>query len=629
MSRYCQQFTFVVFLLTTLCLLPSSQAQSIQADLSDIEQQIHRDSRAALSSLYTLEIELVSAPQKEKLRWIILSIYAATVHSNWQAIHYAVEKSSSLLNKKDANEQLWQQLFKLILSAEQGQYAYILNQLQQLEPAIEQQKNSLLSAYFNRQLHFAYAMNGALDFALDTALSNYKEWLQLEQYYFSIEMLYRIAELRLTVGDVEGANIALKQASEDAERLEATNMQIAIIELEAQILQHKAEPKLAYEKLNQLLINNVIDTTHDRYESVMENMMSFSFELKQFQQSVSLGLLLLAQQIKENKNISHTELLLAKSYIQLGDFDKAIPLIDKLAQLFAAQNNRFGLFEVKDAQIDILHSKGDINGLFHSAKSIIELVTSREENNLGVKRSRRSNTLVQAKEQEKTVKLLAKNNEVQRQEISLNKQLIDSKNRNIVLLSVFCLLLLALFIWLFYLLNKVHKLANTDSLTGINNRRSGLKKADLLLQKTRVNRDNTHMAFAMLDLDKFKQINDTYGHDVGDQVIKKTVKQALLSLDKNDIICRMGGEEFLIVLSNKSDDKITAQIEKIRKDINQAKIAQLGPSQKISASIGVAPVINTLKEKSLTDYLIDADTALYKAKNNGRNQVQIFDSVDA
>jgi len=276
-----------------------------------------------------------------------------------------------------------------------------------------------------------------------------------------------------------------------------------------------------------------------------------------------------------------------------------------------------------------LHRKGDLDGLFHNAKSLVELVTSRDGNNLGKQRSQRSNTLVQAKEQEKTVQLLAKDNEIQREQLNLNKQLIAAKNRNIVLLSVFCTLLIGLFIWLFYLLKKVHKLANTDSLTGINNRRSGLRKADILLQKSRANRDNINMVFAMLDLDKFKQINDTYGHDVGDQVIKKTVKQALLSLDKNDIICRMGGEEFLIVLSNKSDDKISAQIEKIRCDINQAEISQLAPMQKISASIGVAPVLNTQKEKSLTDYLIDADTALYKAKNNGRNQVQIFDSVDA
>jgi len=533
----------------------------------------------------------------------------------------------SLLNKKDAYEQLWQQLFKLLLSAEQGKVVYILNQLQELEPLIEQQKNSLLSAYFNRQLHFAYAMNGVLDFSLDTALGNYQEWQQLEQYYFALEMLYRIAELRSRIGDVEGANIALKQASVEADRLSATNMKIAIIELESQMLQHQAQPLMAYNKLNQLIVDNIIHPSHDRYVSVMEKIAEYSFELKQFQQTVDIGKLLVAKQTEEHQNTDYNELLLAKAYIQLGEFDTAAPIIEKLTRLFEQQNNRYALFEVKNAQIDILHRKGDLDGLFHNAKSLVELVTSRDGNNLGKQRSQRSNTLVQAKEQEKTVQLLAKDNEIQREQLNLNKQLIAAKNRNIVLLSVFCTLLIGLFIWLFYLLKKVHKLANTDSLTGINNRRSGLRKADILLQKSRANRDNINMVFAMLDLDKFKQINDTYGHDVGDQVIKKTVKQALLSLDKNDIICRMGGEEFLIVLSNKSDDKISAQIEKIRCDINQAEISQLAPMQKISASIGVAPVLNTQKEKSLTDYLIDADTALYKAKHNGRNQVQIFESV--
>jgi len=69
MSRSYQQFSLVIFLLATFLFLPSSHAQSIQANLSDIEQQIHRDSRAALNSLYALEIQLASASRKEKLRW--------------------------------------------------------------------------------------------------------------------------------------------------------------------------------------------------------------------------------------------------------------------------------------------------------------------------------------------------------------------------------------------------------------------------------------------------------------------------------------------------------------------------------------------------------------------------------
>lgn len=604
-----------------------SQAQSLLVDLSDIEAKIHRDTTAALDDLYGLEPKLTKASAQEKIQWLILSLYTANQQNNRQAIFYFIEKSQLLLTEEGHSEKLWLKLFANLTKVATGELAELLKVLQQLELEVKQQLNPLLSAYFNRQLYFAYAMNGAIDFALDTALSNYEEWRQLEQYYFSAEMLYQIADLRSNMGDIDGANIALKKATAEANRLNATNLQIATVELEAGMLLHQNKPQAAYDKLNNLLTSKTIHSSHDRYDSVLEKMAYYSYELKQFQQTANLAQLLLAKQQKENKNTEFSELLLLKAFIQLNEFEQATPLITSLSQTFIQQGNRFGIFEIKNAQLDMHHRTGDIDGLFHSAKSIIELVTAKDNSNLDKKRSQRSNTLVQAKTQEKKVKRLTQSNEIQREELNLSKELIDSKNRNLLLLSIFCLLLIAIFIWLFYLLKKVHLLANTDGLTGINNRRAGLKKSNELLRKNKAKRSANYIAIAMLDLDHFKNINDTFGHDVGDQVIKLTTQLSLKHLTKHDIICRMGGEEFMFMLSTPNRETLLTIIERIRQEICQYDTSRLGLTSQISVSIGVTSVSETSPEKSLTDYLIDADTALYHAKNNGRNQVQHFDQI--
>ena len=90
----------------------------------------------------------------------------------------------------------------------------------------------------------------------------------------------------------------------------------------------------------------------------------------------------------------------------------------------------------------------------------------------------------------------------------------------------------------------------------------------------------------------------------------------------------MNGEEFMIVLCNKTPEQITALFEKIRAEINNCDINSLGIKNHISASIGITKITEEQTGKTLTEYLIDADTALYYAKNNGRNQIQEFGALN-
>ena len=163
-------------------------------------------------------------------------------------------------------------------------------------------------------------------------------------------------------------------------------------------------------------------------------------------------------------------------------------------------------------------------------------------------------------------------------------------------------------------ISKNEMLANTDPLTGIMNRRALFNASEKLF-----NADN--IAVLMLDVDNFKQINDTYGHEKGDTVLKHIVSICSNSLREEDVLGRFGGEEFLIILNhtdkNKAKDVADRLIEKIsHQTVGKEEIY-------VTVSIGIV-VSNTKKYNSFSEMLHDADTSLYEAKNSGKNQYRLF-----
>ena len=155
--------------------------------------------------------------------------------------------------------------------------------------------------------------------------------------------------------------------------------------------------------------------------------------------------------------------------------------------------------------------------------------------------------------------------------------------------------------------------ALVDSLTGLLNRRGCNEKLQLL------DFSQTHTSL-VIDIDHFKKVNDDFGHFVGDQVIQRIAKTITSHISEQDLAVRFGGEEFVVVMTNKAiaDAKLTA--EKIRLSIEKMKLirketnAYLPP---ISVSIGIAENTNVANWNSMFK---QADDALYQAKNSGRNR---------
>lgn len=151
-------------------------------------------------------------------------------------------------------------------------------------------------------------------------------------------------------------------------------------------------------------------------------------------------------------------------------------------------------------------------------------------------------------------------------------------------------------------------LANTikiDPLTGLYNRRILSKVRDI-------------GTVIMCDIDNFKTINDTLGHDVGDEAIKAVAHTILDNIRVGDVACRYGGDEFLIIFTTDIYDVIDKRMKKIANDINNNIHL---PDFPITLSIGVA--FNDENE-ILDSLLIKADSALYKSKENGKNQITYY-----
>nr|WP_218927808.1 diguanylate cyclase [Halomonas glaciei] len=168
---------------------------------------------------------------------------------------------------------------------------------------------------------------------------------------------------------------------------------------------------------------------------------------------------------------------------------------------------------------------------------------------------------------------------------------------------------------------KLRAQAMTDPLTGVFNRR--YLQAQAKIEMSRARRQNHPIALITIDIDHFKRINDEYGHDVGDDVLKNFTQIVSDLLRQEDLLCRVGGEEFAVLLPNTAIEQAQQVAERIRISIEQAPttVEYEGTQQalKVTASLGVTPI--HVREKSLKPALKRADIGLYKAKENGRNQV--------
>lgn len=168
-------------------------------------------------------------------------------------------------------------------------------------------------------------------------------------------------------------------------------------------------------------------------------------------------------------------------------------------------------------------------------------------------------------------------------------------------------------------LEELKKIATHDTLSEVYNRRKLMEEGER--EFIRALRYNTDLSALMIDIDYFKKINDTYGHLVGDQVIKSIATLCKQRIRQTDIIGRYGGEEFLILTPNTDLNQALVIAEDLRRLVEKKVIHYNGQSIMVKISIGVASTLAVSKKQSLTELINESDKALYEAKNSGRNKV--------
>ena len=181
--------------------------------------------------------------------------------------------------------------------------------------------------------------------------------------------------------------------------------------------------------------------------------------------------------------------------------------------------------------------------------------------------------------------------------------------------------------------NRLENLAYFDSLTGLPNRTLFNDRLKLALAYAK--REKKKLAVMFVDLDMFKQINDLYGHKIGDKVLKKTAQRLTACVRASDTVGRVGGDEFIVLLptieneldalfvANKIVDSLARPIEIIKGGESFQPVKVIPEELQVSASIGISIYPKDAEDEKLL--IINADLAMYQAKRNGKNQARFFD----
>ena len=168
---------------------------------------------------------------------------------------------------------------------------------------------------------------------------------------------------------------------------------------------------------------------------------------------------------------------------------------------------------------------------------------------------------------------------------------------------------------------KMIRMATRDDLTGLYNRRYFMEIFSR--EVDRAKRYQSGLVFCMIDLDRFKKINDTYGHLAGDLVLSEIGTILMQGTRLSDLVCRYGGEEFALILPGTDIQKAESVCERLRKSVSQHRFKYKSSQFKITISAGIA-IYTRDRQQTAADLLEKADLALYQAKNSGRDRVVVY-----
>jgi diguanylate cyclase (GGDEF)-like protein len=312
-------------------------------------------------------------------------------------------------------------------------------------------------------------------------------------------------------------------------------------------------------------------------------------------------------------------MLLTELALETNKTAKAETYFQQVKAIYNRNENSIHTIDYDVLEARLLHQQGRYQAAYEVLKQAFE--NHKEQQNsesTGQLHQLRSRFEIQLAQQENEV--LSQKNALQQLQLENEK----TQNMQLLLSTAFATIVCGL-LGIIVLRNKEHKrklveLATRDDLTGLYNRRHALTLLEQ--QMSLATRYGTNLCIAMLDLDFFKEINDSYGHVAGDKVLREFALLCKRSLRESDVIGRIGGEEFLLILSHTASEDAFNVLDSLRSKMSEiSKTAEI-PEAKVTLSIGIAQYD---PRDSLESFMLLADTALYQAKNTGRDRVAVSD----
>ncbi len=171
--------------------------------------------------------------------------------------------------------------------------------------------------------------------------------------------------------------------------------------------------------------------------------------------------------------------------------------------------------------------------------------------------------------------------------------------------------------------NNTLAMAVTDALTGLYNRRYFERHLSIMLDKAR--EQGRDMAVMLIDMDFFKAVNDTHGHDIGDAVLREFAQRLRRNIRGVDLACRFGGEEFVVLMPDTDFQQAQGVAERVRAAVSERSF-EVGGGRNLAITISIGLALNEAATDTPDLILKRADIALYRAKREGRNRV-VFDAA--
>ncbi len=339
--------------------------------------------------------------------------------------------------------------------------------------------------------------------------------------------------------------------------------------------------------------------------------------------------LIITKKYDDKGNIIRINLYLGSIYKDMGEYNIALEKENEALQIAEEIND---LLQIEYIYEEISSIYADMKD-FENAFNYYVKYKSINDSSFSLERSKIINemqTKYETEKKEQQITLLEKDNTIAKMEITKQRSLLLYLTTGIILIVIFAIIVIRLFnqkaktaAALAVANGKLEELSRTDPLTKLWNRRYIHEMIER--ERIRVERDFKPFSFILMDIDHFKNVNDTYGHECGDYVISTIAVILRSAVRKQDMVCRWGGEEFLLFLPETLLDGAVTIAESIRKKIENYPFAYESKNLSITVTLGVSEFDQTM---SVENSIKLADDALYEGKESGRNRVASVQGED-